>query len=421
MRYTDEARMRLSQVPGLRTYCAAATLARVADEMVAFALVLLVLERTGSPALAGITGAAYAFPAVLTGPLLGAWLDRTTHRRAALALNQAVLGTVMLAMLGVVGHTQAWATPALAVLAGASLPMVSGGFSSMLPSLVPGPMLGRANAIEAASFGGATITGPALAATLAATVSVDAAVATIAVMAVVSILVIARLPALPPAGAATRERFLASVVGGLVHLVRTPPLRSSTVASTLAIGVSGVLLITLPLHVTALGAPRATSGYVWTAIEVGSVVTALLAGRLPSRHRPERTVLLSVAAYGLAMLTWPLATTLAVLLVLALVAGLLEGAMMPAMLTARQVYSPLALQGRVSTTAASLRLGVMALGQAAGGLLVPHLGTHTALLATALALLAAAALGALAARPSQMSSYLSGTPSGQRPAGVSDS
>lgn len=390
--------MRLRDVTGLPTYYAAATVARVGDEMVAFALVLLVLDRTGRPALAGLTGAAYGFPAVLTGPLLGTWLDRTTHRRTALALNQAVLGSVMLTLLATVGHTPAWVTPALAVLAGVSLPMVSGGFTSMLPALVPGPLLARANAIEAASFGGATITGPALAATLAATVSVEAAVATIAVTAAISIAVIARLPVLPPAGASRREPFVTSVAGGLMHLVRTPPLRSSTIASTLAIGVSGVLLITLPLHVAELGASKATSGYVWTAIELGSVITVLLTGRLLSRYRPERTVLVAVALYGLAMLTWPLAPTLTVLLILALLTGLLEGAMMPAMLTARQIYSPPELQGRVSTTAASLRLGVMALGQAAAGLTVPHLGTHTALLFTALALVAASALAWMSGR-----------------------
>lgn len=333
----------------MSTYYTAATLARFGDEMVAFTLVLLVLERTGRPGLAGITGAAYALPAVFTGPLLGAWLDRTTHRRAALALNQTVLGVAMIAMVLVVGHTAAWITPALAAVAGATLPMVSGGFSSMLPALVPAPLLARANSIEAASFGAATITGPAAAATLAATVSVEAAAAVIVVSATASILAIARLPVLPPVRAAAREPFLASVAGGLGHLMRTPPLRASTVTSTLALGLSGILLITLPLHTAELGASKAASGYVWTAIEIGSVIAAL--------------------------------------------AGLLEGAMMPAMLTARQIYSPLELQGRVSTTAASLRLGVMAVGQAVGGLLVPVVGTYAALLIVATGLLAAAGLG----------------------------
>ncbi len=93
--------------------------------------------------------------------------------------------------------------------------------------------------------------------------------------------------------------------------------------------------------------------------------------------------------------TWPLAPDLAVLLALALMAGLLEGAMMPAKLTARQRYSPLDLQGGVSTTGASLRLGVMALGQAAGGLLVPQGGTRVALIIVATGLVGAAGLASV--------------------------
>jgi MFS family permease len=363
--------------------------------MVAFALVLLVLDRTGRPGLAGLTGAAYAFPAVATGPVLGAWLDRTSHRRTALALNQAMLAAVMLTMLLAVGHTAVWVTPALAAIAGATLPMVSGGFTSMLPSLVPSTLLPRANAIEAASYSSATIAGPATAATIAAGVSIDAAVGAIAFTAAASLVAIARLPVLGPAGGPARERFLPAVVDGMVHLFRVPPLRATTIASTLALGLSGVLLLTLPLHVATLGEPKAASGYVWTAIEIGSVLTALLCTRLLTRFRPERIVLASVAAYGLAMLTWPLAPNLAVLLALALMAGLLEGAMMPAMLTARQRYSPLDLQGRVSTTGASLRLGVMALGQAAGGLLVSQVGTRVALIIVATGLIAAAGLASV--------------------------
>jgi MFS family permease len=376
----------------LARYLVAATLARVGDEMVAFTLVLLVLSRTDSPALAGLTGASYALPAVITGPLLGAWLDRTRYRRTALAVNQAVLGGVMLTMLAVVGHTAAWVTPALAAAAGTTLPLVSGGFTSMLPSLVPQSLLPRANSLEAASFGAATITGPAAAATITAAVSVEAAAAVIAVAACSSILAIGRLPALPAAGAGS-ESFASSVLAGLRHLSRTPRLRASTITTTLLMGMTGILLITLPLHMASLGAPRSAAGYLWTALEIGSVTTALLLGRLQTRWRPEYVVMVAVAAYGLAMSTWPLAGSLAVLLVLAAATGLLEGPMLPAMFAARQQYSPTTLQGRVSTTAASLRVGAAALGQAAGGLLVPVVGTHTALLVIGGGLVAASATG----------------------------
>ncbi len=387
----------LLSTKGMAAYYGAATLARLSAEMVVFTIVLLVLERTDSPGLAGLTGAAYALPAIATGPLLGAWLDRTHHRRAALALNQVLVAAVMLGLLAVTGHGPHWITPALAAIAGMTLPMVSGGFTSMLPSLVPQPLLPGANSLEAASFGAATITGPAAAATIAAAVSVEAAGGVIVVTAITSILVITRLPALPPAVAPEdRQPLLASVLGGLSHLARTPRLRASTVASTAVMGATGFLLIALPLHMTSLGAPRAAAGYLWTALEIGSVTTAVLLGRWQSRWRPELVVIVAVTAYGLAMASWTLAGSFAVLVILAAVTGLLEGPMLPAMFAARQQYSSVELQGRVSTTAASLRVGAAAIGQAAGGVLVPLVGTHAALLVVAGALLAAAALGLLA-------------------------
>ena len=378
------------------SYYLAATLARFADEMVAFTLVLLVLDRTDSPTLAGITGAAYALPAIATGPLLGAWLDRTAYRRSALAVNQATLGAVMVGLLMVVGHGPGWLPPALAAVAGATLPMVSGGFTSMLPSLFRPERLARANAFESVSFSSATIAGPSTAATVAAVVSVDAAAVVIVVAAVLSILAISRLPALPPVGA-DGEPFFGSVVGGLVHLARTPRLRASTVTTTLLMGFTGILLIALPLHMTSLGMPKSAAGYLWTAVEIGSVTTALLLSRLQSRRRPEYVVMVSVAAYGLMLTTWSLAPTFAVLLLLAVAAGLAEGPALPAMFAARQQYSPHTLQGRVSTSAASLRVGSSALGQATAGVLVPAIGTHAALNIVGLGLLTAALAGRLAA------------------------
>jgi hypothetical protein len=61
---------------GYPQFLAAATVARLADEMFAVGVVLLVLERTDSPSLAGATVAAATLPGMLSGPVIGAWLDR---------------------------------------------------------------------------------------------------------------------------------------------------------------------------------------------------------------------------------------------------------------------------------------------------------------------------------------------------------
>src|SRR5918911_5340325 len=77
--------------PGYPAFLLAATLARLASEMFPVAAVLLILDRTGRPGLAGAVVAATTLPAVVTGPVVGAWLDRTARRRVALAVNQGLL------------------------------------------------------------------------------------------------------------------------------------------------------------------------------------------------------------------------------------------------------------------------------------------------------------------------------------------
>lgn len=386
---------RLHRVPGLPAYYLAATAARTGDEMVGVAVVLLVLARTGSAPLAGAVVAAYTLPTLASGPLLGAWLDRTRYRRAALGVNQALLATAMLGLVATTGSAPAWVPPALTALVGFTVPMTSAGFTSLLPRFVPAGLLPRAHAAEGVSFNASAILGPATSATVAAAVSPAAAVAAIAGVAVVSLGALVGLPAAVATAPARPDRsgLLTAVRDGLGHLARTPPLRAATAATSVAFLGMGMLTVALPLHAEALGHDPALGGYVWTAIEAGSVVTALAWGRWHARWRPERVVLGSLAAFGVLILGWPVAGSFSVLLALAVLAGLAEGAGLPALFSTRQRYTPDRLLARVSTTGASLKLAPFAGGGALAGVLVPLLGTPAVLLLVAGLQLAAVGTG----------------------------
>ncbi|TAL24772.1 MAG: hypothetical protein EPN99_02490, partial [Frankiales bacterium] len=100
---TEPVAPSLWRAPGLGALFTASTTARLANEAARVAMVLLVLDRTGSPALAGAVVGALTLPALVTGPLLGAWLDRTPHRRAVFVTNQLLLLVVLVALLAVTG------------------------------------------------------------------------------------------------------------------------------------------------------------------------------------------------------------------------------------------------------------------------------------------------------------------------------
>jgi hypothetical protein len=81
--------------PQYPSFLLTVSLSRMIATMFNTAGVLLILERTGSAPLAGITAAAAVVPAALTGPALGAWLDVARRRRALIVFGpQPISDTV---------------------------------------------------------------------------------------------------------------------------------------------------------------------------------------------------------------------------------------------------------------------------------------------------------------------------------------
>jgi predicted MFS family arabinose efflux permease len=389
------------RLPGYQWLYLAATLGRVADEMLAIAVVLLVLDRTSSPALAGATVAGASLPSLLSGPVLGAWLDRTRHRRAALAANQVLLASALLGMLLAAGRAPGWVVPALAVVGGIGAPMLTGGITSMIPLLVPAPLLPRANALEAVSFNSAAVLGPALAATAAARFGPATAIALEAGIAVLGLAAIARMrpvPAAAGAKGADGSTLGAALRAGLAHLVRTPVLRGVTVTTSLAIGAQGLLPIALPLLSERLGAGRDAAGYLFAALETGGIVGALLAVRLAATWRPERIVLGGAALIAVGTAGLALVPSFPAALAVSAATGLIVGPSFAALFAVRQQWSPAGLRGQIFTTAASLKIGAYAVGAALAGPTVTGVGPRGAIVATALVELAAVLAGVAASR-----------------------
>jgi MFS family permease len=382
--------------PGYPAFLLAATLARLASEMFPVAAVLLVLDRTGRAGLAGAVVAATTLPAVVTGPVLGAWLDRTGRRRVALAANQVLLAASLLAMLAAAGRSSGWVLVALAGVAGLTGPLATGGYTSMIPLLVPEPLLARANALEASSFNTAAIAGPAVAGAVAASAGPAGAVLAEAALAALALPAIARLPRVAAHAGDHPATLAAAIRQGLGHLARTPVLRGVTVATAVGMLGSGLLTLALPFWAERLGAGRAAAGYLWAALEAGAIAGALAAARPAAAWPPQRVVLAGLGLYGLGVAAWPLAPSFPAALALVALAGLVEGPAFAATFATRQRWSPPALRGQIFTTAASLKLGAFAVGSALAGPAVGRAGVGGVLVAVAALQLLAVALGAAA-------------------------
>jgi predicted MFS family arabinose efflux permease len=386
----------LAAQPGYPSFVLAATLARLASEMFPVAAVLLVLDRTGRPALAGAVVAATTLPAVVTGPVLGAWLDRTNRRRLALASNQVLLAASLLGILAAAGRIPGWVLLPLAAVAGLTGPLATGGYTSMIPLLVPERLLARANALEAASFNSAAIAGPAVAGALAAAAGPAGAVLAEAALAALALPAIARLPRITAPAGDDPAPLQAAIRRGLGHLARTPVLRGVTVATAVGMGGTGLLTLALPFWAERLGAGRAGAGYLWAALEAGAIAGALAAARPVAPWPPQRVVLAGLGLFGLVMVAWPLAGSFPAALALVALAGVVEGPAFAATFATRQRWSPPPLRGQIFTTAASLKLGAFAVGSALAGPALDRAGVTGTLVAVGAVQLLAVALGRLA-------------------------
>jgi predicted MFS family arabinose efflux permease len=385
---------RLRAQPGYLSFVSAATLARVSDEMFSVGVVLLVLDRTGSAELAGFAVAAITLPSLISGPLLGAWLDLTGRRRKLMVLDQLLIASMLVVLVLLVGNAPDWTVPLVVVVAGLTYPLSFGGFTSLIPAIVPEDLLAPANALETTSFNSALVIGPALAGTISAAVDPAASLLVEAGLALVALVLILRIPHLDSGGSRSGGTLVGVALQGLRQIFVVPELRGITAAGAIGMAGLGLLTVTFPLFaVEHLGGERSYAGYMWAAFAAGSTLGALTLVRLQRRVPPERIVVVGYAAFGAVMLTWPLAGSLPALLALIAVAALADGPALAAQFAVRQQVVPPSLYGQVFTTAAGLKVGSFAVGAALAGLVATGLGSAEAMLVAAGVQVLAAATG----------------------------
>ncbi len=95
---------RLWRRPRYPSFLLTVSLSRTTAGMFNTAGVLLVLQRTGSAPLAGLTAAAAVVPGALTGPLLGAWLDVAHRRRVLIVADQLLSVAGLLGIVALAGR-----------------------------------------------------------------------------------------------------------------------------------------------------------------------------------------------------------------------------------------------------------------------------------------------------------------------------
>jgi MFS family permease len=360
-----------------------ATVSRLADGAASIALVLVVIARTHDARLAGLVVAAFTVPTLVSGPVLGAYLDRLRARHLLFAANQLMLAGTLTGVVVLAGHTPALVLAGLGLCAGLTAPVLTGGFSSLIPLVVPPASLPRANALDAASYNVAGLAGPAIVAAVAGAAGPAAALTAIAAVAAAGLVLVLAAP-MPAAPSRLRASTLrAALHDGLRLLWHRPLLRATTISTTLSQFAQGLLPVTLPLLAVQLGRTTAAGAWLLTAISCGGLAGALASHRLLARWTPRTILLTATAGFGACLAALAAMPDLVLALGLAVLAGLAEGPTLAATLTVRQQNVPAEHYAQISATAASIKTGSYALGAAATGLLAGTLTGRQLMLAIA--------------------------------------
>ncbi|MGV4980880.1 MFS transporter [Streptomyces sp. NRAIS4] len=351
----------------MASYFAGAMAARVGDEMSGPALMLAGYAVAGSASeasalLAGITAAAAA-----GGPLLGAVLDRQRRPGRLLATALVLYATGLAVILMGLGRLPFPVTVLIAVVTGLLGPALSGGWTGQLPRLAVGDRLPRANALDAMTFGLASLAGPVLAGGLAEALGASVAVAVSVTLIGSAAPAAWTLPGLPArVREAQPESLIGDLAAGMRVIARTPRLARATLVSIMCCAAQGMLTACVPLLGERVLGGAGRGALLLSCAAVSALVANAVLARFPQSFAPDSVIragaLIQAGALALAATGRPAVLVLALLLT-----GIGEGPQLTALFAVRHREAPDRLRGQIFTTGASLKITGFASGAAIAG------------------------------------------------------
>jgi predicted MFS family arabinose efflux permease len=337
---------------------------------------LLVLSLTGSPAIAGLVGAARALPYLVFSLPVGALIDRWNRKRVMIVSDVGrciAVGSLPVAMIvGVLTVTQ---VGLVALVEGTLFVFFNIAEVAALPRVVPRSQLPQATAQNQAAFGVAEIAGPSFGTFIWNAFGQGAPFIADAVSYVVSAVSLSLITTPFNAERSTVRRHLgAEVMEGLRWLIGQPLIRylALLTGGLNFVNASGQLLVIV--LATQMGAGIGDIGLIFSIGGVGGIVGSLIGGRLQRRFRFGQVIVAVVwiqallfPLYAVVPAVWMLGATTALLLATSPIYNVVQ-------FSYRVALIPDALQGRVNSTFRLLAFGLIPVGEALGGVLIERMG-----------------------------------------------
>ena len=327
-------------------------------------------------------------PFILFALPAGVWVDRLARRPILIVgdASRAVL-LVLIPILWALGALTIWELLIIQFAIGVFTVLFDVAYQSYLPALVDRDDLVEGNSKLQLTVSVAQVAGPSASGALIAAVTAPYAIALDAVSFVVSTAFMLRIkqpePRPEPALGASRPRMLPEVMEGLRWVVGHTWLRaiaactgSANFFSNLSYSIL-LLYLTRSLHLSSLEV-----GLVFAVGAVGSILGALVVGRLQRAIGIGPAIVAPAFLFSLGALAYPLAPRsfpLPVLIVGGLLFGFGSVTYNITQVSLRQAITPARLQGRMNAAMRWIVWGTIPLGTLAGGGIAAAFGLRAAL------------------------------------------
>ncbi len=302
------------------------TVSRLGDSLYRIALSWWVLEKTGSATAMG-TVAFFTFAPMLLFLLVGGVLvDRLPRFRIMLvadAVNTIVVG--LIAALAAWGRLEVWHIYAASIVFGLAEAFFYPAYSASVPQTVPPELLPSANSLTNLSWQLSGIVGPSLGAIIVASGGTSAAFGLDSLSFLIAAACLLPLRKVrPPAPITQRASPVTEFREGLATVVAAPFLWISIlVFAFINVTDAGPRNIALPFLIhDHLGLEVEALGLVASAFSLGSVLAAVLLGRLRRIRRRGPLAYGAIGLCGLMIIGYGLSPNLAVLCMVATIYGM---------------------------------------------------------------------------------------------------
>jgi MFS family permease len=356
--------------PQYRLWLIGGTISLFGDQFYMVALPWLILQKTGSAVAMGTVMMAGSIPRALLMLMGGAVSDRISARK--IMMTTASTRTICVAVIGALiwfGILQMWELYALAIIFGIADAFAAPAGTAYLPSLLKPEQLVAASSVGQTAAQLTTTAGPIPAGFVIKKLGVAWAFFVDAISFLFIIGALWKLPD-PPKSQAPRKAVLTSIAEGIAYVGKDVPLRSlMLVATMMNFCFFGPVSIGLTyLTKTRFGSP-AILGALMSALAVGSVLGALLAGVWKIRRRGVLMLVVAAAlapclgSMGFIQGLWPLGGLLFAIAILAAFMNVHIGAWVMQRIDA-------AVRGRVASVLMLASFGIMPISFALAGFLI---------------------------------------------------